>query len=69
MSVLGESSAAAAAGAGPSVAAAQASQSFMIAPDHSGAKLNTADWPLLLKNYVSAAERGKARAGEWAVGA
>ncbi|PWN95532.1 putative rRNA pseudouridine synthase [Tilletiopsis washingtonensis] len=51
MSVLGESSAAAAAGAGPSVAAAQASQSFMIAPDHSGAKLNTADWPLLLKNY------------------
>lgn len=42
-----------AASSSSSVAAAQQSGTFMITPDNSGAKLNTADWPLLLKNYVS----------------
>lgn len=32
---------------------AQTSGDFMIKPDSTGAKLNTEQWPLLLKNYVS----------------
>ena len=31
----------------------QAEGDYAIKPDNSGQKLNTEDWPLLLKNYVS----------------
>ena len=36
---------------GTSIAEVQEQSDFMIKPENSGPKLNTADWPLLLKNY------------------
>lgn len=36
---------------GSSVAEAQETGDFMIKPENSGPKLNTSEWPLLLKNY------------------
>ena len=38
---------------GTSVADAQTQSDFMIKPENSGPKLDTSEWPLLLKNYVS----------------
>ncbi|PWY97561.1 putative rRNA pseudouridine synthase [Testicularia cyperi] len=38
---------------GTSVAEAQEKGDFMIKPENSGPKLNTSEWPLLLKNYDS----------------
>lgn len=36
------------------IASKQVAGEFMIKPDSTGAKLSTDQWPLLLKNYVSA---------------
>lgn len=46
--VLGESS---------TSAQQQAANDYMIKPEKTGPILNTAQWPLLLKNYVSKARR------------
>lgn len=54
VAILGDSSAA----AHDAVATKQLAGDFMIKPDASGAQLNTEQWPLLLKGYVSVGERG-----------
>lgn len=47
MAALGEAS------TSGSIAEAQERTDFMIKPENTGPKLNTSEWPLLLKNYVS----------------